>query len=341
MLAATLAVSACSTLSFYSQSVRGQLSLLASRQDIRSLLKDENLDPKLRQELTLALEIRRYASGTLHLPDNESYTSFVDIHRSNLIWSVFAAPELSLKPRTWCFPFAGCVPYRGYFSEQQARRYAAELARDGDDIYVGGVAAYSTLGWFSDPVLSSMLRYGHAQLAALIFHELAHQKLYFKGDSAFNEAFAEAVGESGAMRWLESRGDAATAERYRKELRYKEDFIGWLAGVRTRLGGIYGSTATDEDKRARKRGLIEGLPAEYEALKIGWGGFADFDGWFKEPVNNARLAALGIYRDDTESFRRLLTACDGDYARFYQRLEDLKDLAPVERKARLEQLDCR
>ena len=330
----------CATVSFYSQSVRGQLSLLARREDIQDVLKDESLDPKLREKLELAVDIRRYASTALALPDNDSYRSYVGLDRANLLWSVFAAPELSLEPRIWCFPFAGCVPYRGYFSKRDAHAFADGLRKRGDDVYVGGVAAYSTLGWFADPVLSTMLRYGKANLASLIFHELAHQKVYFPGDAQFNEAFAEAVGETGATRWLQSRGDHETELRYDMELRHKTEFIDWLGGARARLGAVYAGTESDAEKRARKQAIIAGLSAEYEALKLSWGGYAGFDSWFEEPVNNARLAALGIYRDDAEAFKRLLADCGGDYPRFYAAVAGLKDLQPAMRKQRLQELRC-
>ncbi|WP_245272764.1 aminopeptidase [Mesorhizobium sp. LNHC221B00] len=187
----------CTSVSYYAQSVEGHVRIMAARKNVGRLIRDPSTPEALRARLTSASAIRRFATDELALPENGSYRSYVDIGRDDVTYAVFAAPQFSLTPITWCFPVFGCVPYRGYFSRKSAADSAVELQRQGLDVYVSGVTAYSTLGWFSDPLLSTMLRQDDTYLASLVFHELAHQKIYVDGDSAFNEAFAVSVETSG------------------------------------------------------------------------------------------------------------------------------------------------
>src|SRR4051812_10885006 len=201
-----LALSASSLCGCYLiQAATGQMQIVSKRQPIAEVIRDPATSEKLKARLEYVAAARDFASRELGLPDNESYRSYADLGRPYVVWNVFAAPEFSVEPRQWCFPIAGCVVYRGYFSEAAAQRYARKLRRRGDDVAVGGVAAYSTLGHFKDPVLSTMLGWSDAQLAATLFHELAHQVVYVPGDSQFNESFATVVEEAGLERWLAAR----------------------------------------------------------------------------------------------------------------------------------------
>ncbi|RUT92289.1 aminopeptidase, partial [Mesorhizobium sp. M7A.T.Ca.US.000.02.2.1] len=207
-------VTGCTSISYYAQSVQGHLRIMTARQDVGKLIEDPSTPKALRARMASASAIRQFATDELALPDNNSYRSYVDIGRDSVTWAVFAAPAFSLTPRTWCFPVFGCVPYRGYFSRKSATETAVELQGQGMDIYVTGITAYSTLGWSSDPLLSTMFGQDETYLAALVFHELAHQRVYVHDDSAFNEAFAVAVETTGVKKWLRATGDAAALRRY-------------------------------------------------------------------------------------------------------------------------------
>ncbi len=285
-----------------------------------------------------AQEIRAFASRELGLPDNRSYTSYADLERPYAVWNVFATPELSLKPRQWCFPVAGCVAYRGYFAEADARAEAARLAATGDDVHLSGIPAYSTLGYFDDPVLSTFVRYREVELARLIFHELAHQVVYVKDDTSFNESFAVAVEEAGIARWLaaeaRTRGAAEAAQLAADAERGRElraTFRALIAATRERLTALYASNASDDEKRAGKAAAFAALRAEYEAQKAASSGGLAFERWFAGGANNAGIASVGLYADRVPQFAALLAAENGDLPRFYARV---KALAALPRRAR-------
>ncbi|MDP2119767.1 MAG: aminopeptidase [Hoeflea sp.] len=208
LIALAAALAGCTGAGYYAESLGGHLKIMAARKDVAGLVADPATPGPLRARMASASAIRQFASEALDLPDNRSYRSYVDIGRDYVTIAVFAAPEFALAPVAKCFPVFGCVPYQGFFSAQNARKAAAALQAQGLDVHVSGVTAYSTLGWTSDPLLSTMFRGGEAQLAALIFHELAHQRVYVKDDSAFNEGFAVAVEVSGVRKWLRAAGDA-------------------------------------------------------------------------------------------------------------------------------------
>jgi predicted aminopeptidase len=253
----------------------------------------------------------------LALPANGSFRSYADIGRPFVVWNVFAAPELSLQLKQWCFPVAGCVTYRGYFDRAEAERLAQSLRAQGWEVQVAGVPAYSTLGWFDDPVLNTFIHYPEGELARLIFHELAHQVAYLKGDSAFNESFAVAVEEAGVERWLAQRGDAGVEAAYRQFAARRAQFVELLKRHRLRLEVLYASGAADEAKRAGKAEVFASLQAEYLELKAQWGGFSGYDRWFGQQLGNAHLAAVATYTALVPGFRRLLAEQDGDMQRFY------------------------
>ena len=332
------ALAGCGTAEFYWQGFTGQLDLFTRARPITDIAETTS-DPLLKERLQNVQAIRRYASRELSLPDNGTYTRYADLGRPFVVWNVFAAPELALTPRQWCFPVAGCVNYRGYFAEADARAEAARLAAAGDDVHVGGVPAYSTLGYFDDPVLSTFIAYREPDLARLVFHELAHQVVYVKDDTAFNESFAVAVEEVGLKRWLaaqQGRPDAgAFAAHVARGDRLRAEFRALVRRTRERLAALYASDAPDADKRAGKAAALAGMRAEYAALKAGWDGAPAFDRWFAGGANNAGIAAAGLYVDRLPQFRALLEAEGGDLPRFYARVKALAALSKAEREGAL------
>jgi predicted aminopeptidase len=254
------------------------------------------------------------------------------------VWNVFAAPEFSLEPREWCYPVAGCVAYRGWFSEERARASAAELQEKGDDVFIGGVAAYSTLGWFPDPVLSTMLGGQDEDVAGLLIHELAHQRYYASGDTLFNEGFATLVEEEGTRRWLESRRDAAGLCRFHLRQARRAAALGVISALRGELTVIYASALSDDQRRQQRAAAYGNAQEAYARLRAGWSGPPWFDAWFAPGLNNARLAALSSYEDYVPGFRALLAQSDGDLERFYASVEELGRRKPAERDQRLQEL---
>ena len=327
----------CSTLNYYSQAAQGQLSLLSDSRPIDDWLSDPATNPKLRMRLATARQIRLYAVQQLGLPDNKSYMNYTALNRQYVVWNVVATPELSLKPLQWCFPVAGCVNYRGYYGKQDAQDYARELRGAGNDVQVGGVTAYSTLGWFNDPLISTFINYPDAELARLIFHELAHQVVYVAGDSQFNESFASAVEEAGVERWLERFGNPAMRESYVKYTARKQEFLQLLLGCRRALERNYASAASDQEKRATKVRLFRQLQDDYALLKQSWGGYAGYDRFFAEPLSNAHLAAIATYNDFVPAFRALL-AREHSFGGFYAAVRRIADLERDERHRRLKLL---
>jgi predicted aminopeptidase len=324
----------CTAAGYYWQGIRGQLDLLERARPIPAVLATTE-DPALKRKLERVLAIRDYASRELALPDNPSYRSYTDIGRRFVLWNVFATPELSLEPRQWCFPVAGCVNYRGYFDEAAARAEASQLGATGDDVYVGGVPAYSTLGYFNDPMLSTVIRYPDTEVARLIFHELAHQVAYAKDDTVFNESFAVAVEEEGIGRWLTAQNDPALTAQFNTSQRYRDGFRTLIAGVRSELVKLYASAASVEEKRAGKAAAFASMRVAYDALKKEWGGFAAYDGWFAQGPNNANLAAVGLYTQKVPEFHALLAADSGDLRRFFAHVKALAALPKGERDSAL------
>ncbi|MGX9576580.1 aminopeptidase [Mesorhizobium sp. f-mel] len=319
-------VSGCTSISYYAQSLEGHVQIMAARKNVGKLIRDPSTPKALRSKLTSASTIRRFATDELSLPDNNSYRSYVDIHRDAVTWAVFAAPQFSLAPRTWCFPVFGCVPYRGYFSRKSAKESAVELQRQGLDVYVTGITAYSTLGWSSDPLLSTMLAQNDTYLASLIFHELAHQRLYVSGDSAFNEAFAVAVETTGVRKWLRAIGDRAGLRRYEADRKRRADFLRLVSKTRDELGQVYGSPRTSEQMAAAKAATIERLRMRYRHIRDRrWAGYRGYDAWFDQPINNAKLAATSVYGEQVPAFLRLFDLCSGDYPRFYASVRRIAD----------------
>lgn len=312
------AVSGCTSISYVAQSLEGHVQIMTARKSVAKLIKDPSTPAPLRVRMEAASAVRQFAIDELALPDNSSYRSYVDIGRDAVTWAVFAAPEFSLAPNTWCFPVFGCVPYRGYFSQKTAVETALDLRELGFDVHVSGIAAYSTLGWQSDPLLSTMFDEDSTHLAALVFHELAHQRVYVPNDSPFNEAFAVAVETTGVRKWLRANGDLAGLRRYEASRKRNADFLALLSRTRGELGQIYAGSGSTEEKRTAKAAAFDRLRARYRQMRDGrWGGYRKYDAWFAAPINNARLAAISVYGDQVPAFIRLFDLCSGDYPRFY------------------------
>jgi predicted aminopeptidase len=334
-LGALLLLSGCTTIGYYAQAVGGHLEVMRLAAPIEERLREPSTPEPLRAKLARALAIREFASRDLALPDNGSYRRYADLGRPFVVWNVVAAPEFSVEPLESCFPFAGCVSYRGYYSEEAARRYAAALAEKGYDVHLGGAPAYSTLGWFDDPVLSTFIHYPEAELAGVVFHELAHQAVYLKGDTMFNESFASTVEEEGVRRWLEREGAPAQRQAYAESRRRRSEFVALVIKYRAELAAFYDRPGQLEEKRAGKRRLFSEMEDEYLALKISWGGFAGYDRLFARGANNALLASVASYAEFVPAFRALLAKKQGDLAAFYDAVRDLERLEKPERDAQL------
>ncbi|MDM8348952.1 aminopeptidase [Pseudomonas sp. sp1636] len=336
LLAALLLLGGCSSLDYYSHLARGQLQVLHASQPVDALLRDPRVDAGLKQRLGLSQQARDFASARLGLPDNRSYRRYADIQRPFVVWNLFATAEFSVKPELHCFPIAGCVAYRGYYSQGRARGAAARLQLRGFDTYLGGVEAYSTLGWFDDPLLNSMLRWNDERLVAVLFHELAHQQLYVADDTAFNESFATFVEREGLRQWQQAHGVTLVDGG---EAKQREQFTALVLASRARLEQLYASDLAADAMRVAKQAEFERLRREYRALREReWGGRGRYDGWIEAPLNNAKLLPFGLYDHWVPAFAALFAEAGGDWPRFYRRAAALGRLPSVARAAALDAL---
>ena len=305
------------------QTANGQMDLMSKRKPIASVIADPAAAPDLKSRLQSVLEMRDFAVRELRLPDNGSYRSYADVGRPFVVWNVFAAPEFSVQPKQWCFPVAGCVVYRGYFSEEKARAFAAKLEAQGNDVYVGGVPAYSTLGHFDDPVLSTMLAWSDVRLAAIMFHELTHQLVYVPGDTSFNEAFASVVEVEGVHRWLASQHREGELAAFMAGRERQIQIARLLAAGRERLRTLYASGVESSVMRERKRAELARLAAQYQALLASWSGHPESDSGIDKELNNAYLASVAAYEECVPGFEHLLAATGNDLPLFYERVKSL------------------
>lgn len=315
---ALAALCGCATTMYLLQAANGEWHVMHSRQPIVQVIDDPQASRALILELAEVREARDFASRALKLPDNDSYRTYVRIDRPYVVWNVVAAPALSVEPKEWCFPIAGCVAYRGYFNEKRAGAFAAGLKRRGYDVVIEGVPAYSTLGRLPDPVMSTMMRYGSEELAAMIFHELAHQLLYVPNDSRFNEAFAVTVEDEGLKRWLASKGQSGRIEELDRQRIEDMQFIALLRRTRFRLARLYASQASRQTKLRRKQDIFAALATQIRTLERHLGVRSPvYDSWIAEGLNNAQLASVGTYYDCVPGFERLLQQEHDDLPRFY------------------------
>ena len=309
------AFAGCATIGYYAHLAAGEMAVLRARVPIKQLIADPHADPALRTRLELALRARAFASDTLKLPRNKSYTTYADIHRPFVMWNVFATPALSLQAVDHCFLFAGCVAYQGFYRHDRAVALADKLKREGDDVWIGGVPAYSTLGHFADPLLSTMDHWSDDEMIGTIFHELAHQQFYVKNDTAFNESFATFVQREGLRRWRADNHlpapDPADAER-------QKAFTELVLATREKLKALYASDLSDATKRERKAQTFADMRRNYQHLRdTEWHGYDGYDHWFDTPLNNAKLLPFGLYDHGVPAFAALFKQCDGDWTRFY------------------------
>ncbi|MFN7961151.1 MAG: aminopeptidase [Thermoanaerobaculia bacterium] len=321
----------CGSLGYYAQAVRGGLAIALARRPIPRVLADPATPPAVAERLRTVEQLRAFAVAELGLPDNQSYRCYADLHRPYASWTVVAAGELSLDPVTWCFPVAGCVAYRGYFSRERAERFARDLRAQGYDVDLGGVAAFSTLGWLADPVLNTFLDRSDPELAGLLFHELAHQVAYVGDDTAFNESFATAVERAGVERWLHHEGHEEAIAAYRRQLQEEAEVLGWIAATRDELATLYAGPAGPEEKRHEKARLLAAL-AEKARSHPETAQASGYAGWLESGLNNARLASIASYEDLVPAFLALLAQEDGDFPRFYRAVKGSSRLPAGERR---------
>jgi predicted aminopeptidase len=332
--AAALVLSGCGSL-YVAQAARGQLQILNAREPIRKVIADPRTDAQLRRRLEEVQAAREFAWRELALPNNKSYTAYADLDREFVVWSVVATPEFSVEPREWCFPFVGCVAYRGYFREKSAEEFAQSLRDEGFDAIVGGVPAYSTLGKFNDPILNTMMSYGDDELASIMFHELSHQVIYIQDDTAFNEAFAVTVEQEGLARWLKSRGRADQLVRYQKRRERQSEGLAVVRRYRTELAALYASGIAADVMRSRKATVFARLVEELKALDARYSVKSGIVDDLEDGPNNARLASIATYYDCVPGFEKLLASVDHDLPRFYAAAADLVKLSRAERRARM------
>jgi predicted aminopeptidase len=326
----------CASIRYYGQLISGQIHILNERQPIQQLLLQPDTPEKLKQKLKQVLQIRMFAKDRLFLPIKNQYLSFVNLERSFAVYNVFATPEFSFSPKTWCYPIIGCAVYRGYFSRKDAFNYAARLKVKGYDVYIGGVVAYSTLGWFNDPVLSTFINLSDIKLAALIFHELSHHLLYVSDDTTFNESFATAVEQESVRRWLMVQNRPKAYDDYMIAYRRQQQFVQLVLKYRKKLELLYARNIPVSEKRRDKAAEFENLKADYRLLKKQWGGYSGYDGWFNRKMNNAQLLSVATYNELVPAFLKLLKNCNDNLKPFYKECQELSKKPKKERRAYLD-----
>jgi predicted aminopeptidase len=333
-----LCLCGCSAPGYYLQVLAGQRSLMKSRQDIHTLLNDPSTPPELAERLESAERIKAFAQDQLGLPVDGSYSTYVDVKGEALVWNVVATGEFSLAPKKWCFPVAGCVPYRGFFEQQKARESADRLSRKGMDVLVSPAAAYSSLGWFSDPLLSTMFSASGTRLAGYLFHELAHQRLYVKNDSAFNESYASFVEDAGVRAWLAFNQEQDELQSWLRLQAVGKDFSGLVRKTRADLAGLFAGGGSETDMRARKTEILAEFEQAWRRLSDArWQGKRYYQAWFREPLNNARFALFNTYEGGHCAFQALWEESSGDWQKFHRLAEKQSRLPGGERRAWLQQ----
>jgi predicted aminopeptidase len=335
ILIALFFLSGCASINYYSQSIQGQFEVLQKRQSIDDILKEKNISDSLRNKLNTVLSIRDFSIQHLGLPNNNSYLSYADLERDHVIWNIFATEEFSLEPITWCYLVVGCLNYRGYFSQAEAQQHAIELEKQGYDIYLGGVSAYSTLGWFDDPVLNTMIRWSDVRLATVMFHELAHQQLYIKNDTEFNEAYADAVAHIGVTRWLEQHSDKYLLNQYKQSQYQEREFIDLIMRYKSMLNKVYQSEELENTIRKQKNALLQQMKNDYLKISQTWEN-TPYKKWFASDINNAKLAAIVTYRKYFPAFIDIYEKLDKNLHRFYSFSKSLMNCKLMKRKEILE-----
>lgn len=318
----------CGTINFYTQAAGGQMEIWRKSRANASALADPAVSDHVKQRLRLIEELRAFAAGDLHLP-TKSFSKYCDLKRPYVVWVVFAAPEFSVEAKKWWYPLVGSLKYRGFFNEADARREAGKLREEGLDVFMGGVEAYSTLGYFKDPVLNTFLHRSDAELAELIFHELTHAKVFIPGDTDFNEAFATANAQDGVRRWLRSKGDLAALRAYETRLRTQQRNIRLLLDTRAQLKQVYARTYRSiETERLAKQHVFEDMlrKAGVSQPQTRVQGSKGLQSW-----NNARINTVAAYYTLVPGFERLLKNCNGDLETFHSKVSHMRHLKPEQR----------
>lgn len=313
----------CGTMRFYGQAIGGQWEILRKSRPNRKVIADAATPLEIRKKLTAVEEIRQFASSQLHLPGDESYAKYADLGREHVVWVLYASPEFSLKPKTWHYPVLGNLDYRGYFREADTVTLSRELKSRGYDVYVGGVDAYSTLGWFHDPVLNTFVDYPDIDLAETIFHELTHRKVFQHGQTVFNESLANTVAEEGVRRWLKFHRRMADLQKYETRLVRRREFYKEIDLSRRKLEMLYAAGTSPEAMRPQKAAVLRSLRSQFLELRRRWGG-RGLEDWLKEDINNAHIVSLHIYADKMPAFQKLLRECGGNLDEFYRQAARLK-----------------
>jgi predicted aminopeptidase len=319
-----LLAAGCATLSWYGQALHGQLDLLSRREDIADLLARPDTPDDLRERLRTVLAARDFAWEQLGLPESRSYETYADLERDAAVWNVIATPPYSMEPKRWCYPLVGCLAYRGYFRRDRAFEHARRLGADGFDVAVMPAVAYSTLGWFADPVVSTMLEWSDGRLAGFIFHELTHEKLFLSGATAFNEAYATVVERHGVRRWLEAEGQREELGAWQREQRLLGARVEILLDTRAALADLFASTRDEAVLAPGKRQEYRRLTDRLAALAVRFD-TDRLDGWIEADLNNAHLAMVATYEQGVGAFERLLADCSGDIACFHAAVARLAD----------------
>ena len=341
LILSSISVSGCSSIEYYWQAVNGNFEILDRQKPIGEILTEPDLDTELRVLLMQMQQARKFASDELSLPENDSYHEYADIGRDYVIWNVIATKEFSVAPQAWCFPFAGCINYRGYFSKSDAEDFADQLRLEGKDVYVAGARAYSTLGWFDDPLLNTMLYGDESMRVDVLFHELAHQILYIKNDTGFNEAFATAVAQEGVRRWFLHNSNTSAYEQYLEAQQHRAEFNHLLKKTRSDLKELYNQSDDPTSMREEKQRIFLKLKTDYAVLKHNWNNDSRFDAWMAQPLNNAHLALVATYHELVPSFLIYLQNNDGDLQLFYNQMEQLSRLPITERLEKLKMVSAK
>lgn len=338
-------LSGCASINYYAQSIQGQYEVIQKRQDINDLLKKKDISDTLRRKLNTVSELREFSIKQLGLPENKSYLSYTDLERDYVVWNIFATEEFSLTPLKWCYWIVGCLDYRGYFAESDARKHAQNLEEKGHDVYLGGVSAYSTLGWFDDPVLNTMLRWNEIRLATVIFHELAHQQLYIKNDTEFNESYAEAIAIIGVRKWLGQKAEQQQHKEYVDSQAQDKQFTNLVMKYKSLLNKLYQSGQSEQSEqsmRTQKKALFDKMRNEHNALKQNWSTDA-YAGWFSTELNNAKLAAVVTYKKYVPAFIEIYEKLN-DLNKLYTFVKQLSNCSPIKRriilKKRAIEIEC-
>ena len=338
LIVGAITLSACSSFGYYADLMAGHSELLEQRKSVSEIITDKETSSKLRNLLIKSQKIRDFATKKLYLPENDSYRMYADLKRPYAVWNVVAAEEFSVQPKKWCFMFVGCLSYRGYFSKEDATNYANELKSQGYDVYVAGAKAYSTLGWFDDPLLNTMMYKSEARRAGIIFHELAHQVVYIENDSAFNEAFATAVEEEGIRRWMSANGKGEKYQEYLVDKKRDIEINQLLQETREKLKKVYETKASIKEKRQQKKTIFSLTQRKYRMLKKSWDGYSAYDAWMTQGLNNSHLLLIATYHDLVPTFKSMLKIEHYNLNAFYAAAKKYGELNKKDRSLQLKKL---